>query len=92
MENKKINCFLKMSLYLLLGFPKPSALGPQNQNFKKISLSHLWSHHFVIIRHHKLCFLCTKSRLVIKLTKLKNIQLEKNSEAVSKSIKNELRQ
>ena len=32
-----------------------------------------------------------KPQLVIKLTKLKNIQLEKISEAVSKSIKNEVR-
>ena len=31
-----------------------------------------------------------KPRLVVKLTKLKNIRLEKISEAVSKSINNEL--
>ena len=31
-----------------------------------------------------------KPQLVIKLTKLRNIQLEKISKAVSKSIKNEL--
>ena len=31
-----------------------------------------------------------KSRLDIKLTKIKNIKLEKNLEAVNRSIKNEL--